>query len=256
MRILLVRHGESEGNVDIGAYIEKGDSNVSLTEQGWRQAAGAGAFLKEYYTEKGESAWPVLFVSPYQRTRETLSGIVHGMDGCFSCSPRPFADWRLTEKFFGAASLLERPIEGMNPDVVATIKSLIEHTYKNDRHSARNFLGDSTKDTQAWVKGFIDGTLRRDIEAGKDNFLIVAHGAVIQAFIMSFMHIDIRDKDKIGNPHNCDVIEISGSSKNWKVTKLYDGQDFESAEHDMMAGIKPFEFKDLPPVPDFLKRAP
>ena len=47
MRILLVRHGESEGNVDEQAYITIGDSRIGLTEKGWEQAEGTGIFLKK-----------------------------------------------------------------------------------------------------------------------------------------------------------------------------------------------------------------
>lgn len=34
MRIILIRHGESEGNVDDTAYVTKGDAKISLTDKG------------------------------------------------------------------------------------------------------------------------------------------------------------------------------------------------------------------------------
>ena len=42
MRIFLVRHGESLGNLDERAYSQFGDHNVPLTQWGHRQAAEAG----------------------------------------------------------------------------------------------------------------------------------------------------------------------------------------------------------------------
>lgn len=262
VRILLVRHGESEGNVDFKSYIEKGDSKIGLTEKGWRQAHGTGGFLKSFYHDNNVHAWPTLFLSPYQRTRETLSGVLHGMEGHFPGAPKLYEDWRLTEKFFGAASLLEMPHEDMDPNVIATLKQLSQMTYRNDNLSAKNIFGESTKDTRAMVKSLIDGSLRRDIDAGRDEFLFVVHGAIIQAFIMNWMHIRVEDKNNIGqlggfegNPHNGDVIEITGTKGHWRVTKLWDGEEGVRMNVDVIHGIEPFSHSDLPPVPDFLKQS-
>lgn len=263
VRILLVRHGESEGNVDIAKYIEKGDSKVGLTEKGWHQAAGTGAFLKEFYARHGVTKWPVLFLSPYQRTRETLAGILHGMDGALPGQPKLYEDWRLTEKFFGAASLLELPHPDMDAAVVSTIKAMSKMIYANDSLSTKNIFGESTKETRAMVKSLIDGTLRRDMDRGEHEFLFVVHGAIIQAFIMNWTHVRVEDKNRIGNicgiegnPHNGDVIEINGTPRNWSVRKIWDGEEGKPMDADMLHGITPFSYDDLPAVPDFLKRHP
>lgn len=49
MRILLVRHGESLGNVDPLAYGRVGDPRIPLTAEGQRQVRGTGDFLASYY---------------------------------------------------------------------------------------------------------------------------------------------------------------------------------------------------------------
>ncbi len=263
MRILLVRHGESEGNVDFKKYIEKGDSKVGLTADGWAQVIGTGKFLGNFYASHNITKWPTLFLSPYQRTRETLSGIIHGMNGALQGQPKLYEDWRLTEKFFGAASLLELPHPDMDPKVISTLKQMSEMIYRNDNLSAKNIFGESTKETRAMVKSLIDGTLRRDIDAGKDEFLFVVHGAIIQAFIMNWLHIRIEDKNKIGqacglkgNPNNGDVIEISGHTGNWRARKIWDGVGAVPMNVDMVEGLQPFSCADLPPVPNFMKRVP
>lgn len=253
VRILLVRHGESEGNVDLRAYIEKGDSKIGLTERGWRQAVGAGQFLKSYYEDQGVQDWPTVFLSPYQRTRETLSGVMHGLKGAIEGQPVLYEDWRLTEKFFGAASLLDLPSDDMDPKTVATLKALVDMVYQNDQHSTKNLLGESQKETMAHVKSLTDGTMRRDIARGRNEFLFIVHGAIMKAFIMSWMHIRIEDKSRLESPNNGDVIELSGTTRNWRVTKLYDGKTGETMRRNMMEGIEPFSFEDLPPVPDFIK---
>lgn len=263
IRILLVRHGESEGNVDFKKYIEKGDSKIGLTSKGWSQAVGTGGFLADFYRRHDIGKWPVLFLSPYQRTRETLSGIIHGMDGAIPGQPKLYEDWRLSEKFFGAASLLEMPHPEMDPKVIETLKAMSKMIYANDSLSTKNMFGESTKEARAMVKSLIDGTLRRDMDRGETEFLFVVHGAIIQAFIMNWMYVRVEDKNRIGNicgiegnPHNGDVIEISGTTRNWKVRKIWDGEEGQAMNADMLHGIKPFSYNDLPPVPDFLKRNP
>jgi broad specificity phosphatase PhoE len=253
IRILLVRHGESEGNANPLLYVQKGDSNVGLTEKGWLQAFRNGQFLGKHYRETGTKKWPSVRISSYLRPKQTFSGMLAGMEGTFDHEPRLREDPRLIEKFFGAASLLEFPHKDADLVTIATLKLLTEHTYKGDPFAAKNFLGESTKETVITIKNYMDGTLARDIESGENDFLFVAHGAVIQAFIMNWAHVQMRDKNKIGNPGNCDIIEISGTRKNWKITRIYDGEKFEPANRNIMENIKPFSYADLPPVPDFIK---
>lgn len=76
-RIILVRHGESQGNLDGSTYATTPDNKVPLTELGMEQARLAGAKIREVISSGGElSNWKVYFyVSPYARTRSTLRGI-------------------------------------------------------------------------------------------------------------------------------------------------------------------------------------
>jgi broad specificity phosphatase PhoE len=253
MRILLIRHGESEGNINDSKYMEKGDQNVSLTNQGWLQAYSAGQFLKSFYTTHGIPSWPHIFLSPYTRTRETMSGLLKGMDGFRNDLPKIREDSRLVEKFFGAASaleFLEHP--DVTPEISKALQTLFHTVYKNDPFTTRGLFGDSFKDIVGNTKSFMDGTLDRDVKMGSSNFLIVTHGAVIQAFLMSWLHIRIEDKNKIGNPNNCDVIEISGESKNWSVKRIYNGKNKTPVNDCWLDDVRPFSVEDLPNFPEQL----
>src|SRR3954467_516632 len=48
-RIVLVRHGESTGNVDDTVYEREPDHALALTERGWRQAQETGKRLREVF---------------------------------------------------------------------------------------------------------------------------------------------------------------------------------------------------------------
>lgn len=80
-RIILVRHGQSEGNVDASVYTREADWRVPLTELGFREAEEAGRKIRELIerSHAAEAAdedtdWAVFFyVSPYTRTLQVLS---------------------------------------------------------------------------------------------------------------------------------------------------------------------------------------
>ncbi|XP_020080788.1 uncharacterized protein LOC109704461, partial [Ananas comosus] len=76
-RIVLVRHGQSEGNVDEAAYARVPDPRIGLTAQGWRDADECGRRIRRLVESGGAGDdWRVYFyVSPYRRTLETLCGI-------------------------------------------------------------------------------------------------------------------------------------------------------------------------------------
>ena len=71
-RIILIRHGESEGNVDESAYVNTADWQICLTDKGKRQAQEAGAKLKNLLSEDDSIFF---YVSPYKRTLQTLAEI-------------------------------------------------------------------------------------------------------------------------------------------------------------------------------------
>ncbi|KAI7745168.1 hypothetical protein M8C21_018134 [Ambrosia artemisiifolia] len=75
-RIILVRHGQSEGNVDEGVYTRVADPKIRLTERGKREAEECGVRIREMIEKDGADDWKVYFyVSPYERTIETLRGL-------------------------------------------------------------------------------------------------------------------------------------------------------------------------------------
>ena len=73
-RIILMRHGESQGNLNTAAYTITPDHSIQLTAQGMTQARHAGEQLRRVMGGDGCSPdWRVQFyVSPYGRTRSTL----------------------------------------------------------------------------------------------------------------------------------------------------------------------------------------
>lgn len=251
IRLLLCRHGRSQGNDDPRAYAAVGDAEIGLIEIGWQQAIHLGQHLGGYYSESGTQVWPMLFVSSYPRAQQTLSGVLHGMGpDIFSATPKILEDPRLIEQSFG--TLAELSSSGNPPDSPAAAFMLesSRSAYKNAPFSARPPFGESPKDIVVNVKSFIDGTLKRDIEEGKKDFLFITHGAVMKAFLMTWFHLPITAWKTLNTPGNCDVILIEGTPKNWHARKIYDGEKGIAVDIDPLAHIQRLTVNSLPPVPE------
>ena len=255
-RILLIRHGESEGNTNPKLYIARGDSKIGLTEKGWHQTAATGRFLAQYYSETDTAEWPLIHVSPHQRTQESLSGILYGMGNIFKDDPKIYPQSFLTEKFFGAASALEflddEKVSKEAREMILTLSRLVN---ANDPFQAKHLFGESSKDTMMAVKLMME-TLGRDADEGKRDHLIPCHGEVILMMLMNGMHIMPQDKKKIGKIGNADVIEILGTKKIWQFRRIWDGEKSVRLQEDLRLKVPRFTVADLPPIPDFLKAAP
>lgn len=254
MRVLIVRHGQSEGNVDHRQYIEKGDSKVSLTDLGWQQAIAAGNFLEKYYEQDGTAHWPYVFLSAYQRTKETLSGIVHGMrQSGLQGSPTIHLDPRLVERFSGATQLLHSANSPIDWRIANAFGKVAEGLYRKDDFVTRNMFGDSSKDIYMAVQSFMDGTMRRVDASGEDDMLIVAHGIVYREFVRAMG--DLPMTAKLPTPGNCDILEATKNwgDEGWRVRQIYDGEAMKAVNVPLLDGHHPYSFDDLPPVPDHLR---
>jgi len=82
-KVIMVRHGQSEGNLSENLYATKPDNAMQLTKLGWEQARMAGKALRERLLRDNESIH--FIVSPYARTMETFHGIVSAW-----CDPSEF----------------------------------------------------------------------------------------------------------------------------------------------------------------------
>lgn len=67
-RIILIRHGESEGNTDWSVYKNVQNHNIKLNNNGLEQSIDAGKELKKFL--KNDSIQ--FYISPYTRTRKLI----------------------------------------------------------------------------------------------------------------------------------------------------------------------------------------
>ena len=207
MRIFLVRHGQSQGNVDMRVHKEMADHAIPLSEAGHKQADEAGRALDEYLEARGdvELGSARLWTSPYRRTRETADGVERS-------AQRWILDRRehimLCEQQFGLFDGI--PKEEL-PELYPKEYPYYQKTLAFEgRFWARMPLGESRFDVAVRIHQAF-GTFHRDAEQhGIKNLVIICHGVTLRAFVMMWCHYSPEWFERETNPSNCAIRLIEG----------------------------------------------
>ncbi len=187
-RIILVRHAESEGNVDRSVYAKIPDYKLGLSPSGVEQAVQLGGRLKALLQEQ-----PAMFyVSPFWRTRQTFEYLAQSLaNNALKVREEP----RLREQDWGH---LRSASEG----------SEIEK--QRDAYGAFYFRipdGESCADVYDRVTTFLE-TLHRDFEKPDFpvNAVLVTHGMAMRLFLMRWFQWSVEEFESVKNPANCAMI--------------------------------------------------
>ena len=193
-RIILVRHGESEGNLDKNQYESVPDYALNLTPKGIDQARQAGAEIKNLI---GSETLHV-YISPYKRTRQTYQCIKEHVG---TNEVKAVEDPRLREQDWGHLRSANA-----NEDKV------------RNRHSYSLFYyripdGESGADVYDRVSTFFE-TLHRDFNKPDfpRNVLIVTHGMTLRLFLMRWFHWSVEEFENLRNLRNGQVVVIKQES--------------------------------------------
>lgn len=196
-KIYLVRHGESEGNVDYESYAKKPDYQLMLTPKGIEQATmDAGVKMKKLL---GDSK-VMCYVSPLWRTRMTFQCICTNLNKeNLTIREEP----RLREQEWGH----QRPVEESNRlDAERSLYGTFYYRLPD---------GESCADVYDRIGSFFN-TLHRDFEKPDfpENVMIVTHGTAIRLFIMRWFHLTVEEFESTKNPHNCEIFEMELQENN------------------------------------------
>ncbi|HEY0123277.1 MAG TPA: phosphoglycerate mutase family protein [Rhizobium sp.] len=209
MRIFLVRHGESLGNISDRAYRQFGDHNVPLTQWGYRQALEAGRAIASYLEglPGAELRKQSIWCSPYLRTRQSKDALLEALQGESVADVRE--DYLLREQDFGLFTEIYDHAEQKRkfPEEFEKWARLRNNSGK---FYARPPDGESRADVAQRVRLFLQ-TVMQDAKNGKDNVIIVGHGVTNRAFEMNFLHHSVDWFEHSDNPGNADVTLIEGN---------------------------------------------
>lgn len=189
-RIILIRHAQSEANVDRNNYGRKPDYAMELTATGLEQALEAGKKLKHIIGPEGA----FFYVSPLWRTRQTFEGIAQSLSkDQFRWQEEP----RLREQEWGHLRTREECAQ------IDTERDAFGTFYY------RVPAGESAADVFGRVSDFF-GTLYRDFEKENypDNAVIITHGMTLRLFLMRWFHWTVEEFEELANPENCKVVVL------------------------------------------------
>jgi broad specificity phosphatase PhoE len=185
LRIALVRHAESEANLDKSIFERVPDHAIPLTERGREQSAKAGQDLRELFDDD-----PVhVYVSPYTRALQTLDAL--GLDDLIQTAQQ---EPRLREQDWG---------NFQDTDDIERQKQLRDeygHFFYRFTH------GESGADVYDRVSSFLE-TMHRDFEVADSprNILLVSHGITMRLFCMRWFHWSVRYFETLSNPGNAET---------------------------------------------------
>ena len=198
MEIILVRHGQSEGNLKKGDINkvdpqQDGDYSLNLTPLGETQAENEGREIGADFIRDA-----LIYCSPYYRTQQTLTGIIQGAGIKSKDELVIYEDPRLREVEHGFYQTTED---------VKNQKDIMreEHGYFYYRYKG----GESPADCFDRVATFLESMRRQMERKNKDKVLIISHGLTIRCFIMRFLHLTVEQFDTMRNPDNCAQVRIT-----------------------------------------------
>ncbi|MFC6091142.1 histidine phosphatase family protein [Saccharothrix lopnurensis] len=202
MRIILLRHGQSLGNVDELAYCRIPDHALPLTETGERQARAAGSRVRGLLGGN-----PVaVYVSPYTRTRNTLRLLDLGAQ-----AERTTAEPRLREQDWGN---LQDPVQ--------------QEVLKQQRHAFGHFFfrlpnGESGADVDDRLAAFLVDLEARMREPGHPaDVLVVSHGLTIRLLCRRLFGWSIELFESLSNLDTCEDRVLTDDGGGWRLDRPFE----------------------------------
>jgi len=190
LRLVFVRHGESEANVNRTITSTVPDHMLHLTALGRQQALDAGVRLRELV-----AAESVKFTcSPYVRTRETLNGILQAW-GDMDKAPSVREEVRIREQEYGNFD---------HPD----IRTLHKEKRKFGAFYYRFPAGESPADCYDRASLFLESMYRSWSDSTSVNQVIVCHGLMILVLLMRLLRLPIDEFDNFDSLKNCEFVVL------------------------------------------------
>ncbi|KAK9835626.1 hypothetical protein WJX74_004542 [Apatococcus lobatus] len=196
-RIILVRHAESQGNVDNFAYSYTPDPQVPLTDRGHEQARAGGEQIKKILQSEQEAFKLFFYMSPYKRSKQTYEGIAAQFGRNIVAGTQE--EVQLREQDFG------------NFQDTAGKEREKSERLRFGRFFYRFPNGESGADVYDRMTIFEDHIVR-DINAGRfsnnTNLVLVSHGLALRIFLMRWFHWSVDEFMNVYNPPNCAPIVL------------------------------------------------
>lgn len=211
-RLIFIRDGESEGNVDRTIFQRVPDHKLHLTASGRRQALDAGARLQ---TLVGEETVKIV-VSPYVRTRETLNGILRSWGGT---AVKVTEDVRIRQQEFGN-------FDAPHMDELKAEKSSFGAFYYRFPN------GESPADCYDRASSFLE-TMYRSWQVNEaENQIIVGHGLMILVTLMRMFKLPVEAFERMEKMTGCEFVVLERPADDAKFRISFTWQGGQARNYD------------------------
>ncbi|KAJ2984700.1 hypothetical protein NUW58_g5922 [Xylaria curta] len=198
--IILIRHGQSEGNKNREIHQTIPDHRVKLTPDGWTQAREAGRRLRAMLRPDDTLQF---YTSPYRRTRETTEGILETLT---SDEPDPSPFKRSNMTIYEEPRLREQDFGNFQP-----CSDEMERMWQERADYGHFFYripnGESAADAYDRVSGFNESLWR---QFGENDFasvlVLVTHGLMSRVFLMKWYHFSVEYFEDLRNVNHCEFL--------------------------------------------------
>ncbi|RWA08107.1 hypothetical protein EKO27_g6998 [Xylaria grammica] len=198
--IIIIRHGQSEGNKNREIHQTIPDHRVKLTPDGWAQAHDAGRRLRAMLRPDDTLQF---YTSPYRRTRETTEGILETLT---SDEPDPSPFKRTNMKIYEEPRLREQDFGNFQP-----CSDEMERMWQERADYGHFFYripnGESAADAYDRVSGFNESLWR---QFGENDFasvlVLVTHGLMSRVFLMKWYHFSVEYFEDLRNVNHCEFL--------------------------------------------------
>lgn len=225
-RLIFIRHGESEANIDRKITETVPDHALHLTATGRKQALNAGQRLRDLVGEES-----VRFtVSPYTRTRETLNGILRAWGDKGEETVTIRQDVRIREQEYGNYD---------SPDM----KNLHREKKQFGSFYYRFPNGESPADCYDRASGFMETLYRSWADNEHENHAIVCHGMMILVILMRFVKTDIDEFENYESLANCEFVVLERPDDDAKYSISFTWAEGEEKKH---GGLRKKTLTDKP----------
>ena len=238
MKLVLVRHGESEWNK---LNLFTGWTDVDLSEKGHQEAMQAGKLLKEEGYD-----FDVCYTSYLKRAIHTLNHILDEMDRNWLPVHK---SWKLNERHYGALQGLNKSetaekygeqqvkIWRRSFDVKPPVLEESDERAPQNQAMYRNVketlpLHESLETTIERVIPYFEGVIKKDMQEGK-RVIIAAHGNSLRALVKYFDQLSSDEIMGVNIPTGVPL--VYEFDENMKVTKHYYLGDQSAIEAKMAA---------------------
>ncbi|KAI0161420.1 phosphoglycerate mutase [Xylariaceae sp. FL1272] len=198
--IIIIRHGQSEGNKNREIHQTIPDHRVKLTPDGWSQAHDAGRRLRAMLRPDDTLQF---YTSPYRRTRETTEGILETLT---SDDPDPSPFKRSNMTIYEEPRLREQDFGNFQP-CSAEMERMWQERADYGHFFYRIPNGESAADAYDRVSGFNESLWRQFGDRDFPSVLVlVTHGLMSRVFLMKWYHFSVEYFEDLRNVTHCEFL--------------------------------------------------